>query len=100
MEFKLKKDKILRKQVLSLEWKRRVLKSIIKNELLSEEERQAARKELNKLMKSSSVVRIRNRCLVTGRGSSVFSFAKVSDIVLREQASEGNLFGFIKSSKK
>ncbi len=54
--------------------------------------------KINKLPRNSSKVRVRNRCILTGRGHAVSRFCKLSRIKLRELASTGNLMGVKKSS--
>jgi ribosomal protein S14 len=53
---------------------------------------------LNKLNRNSALVRVRNRCVMTGRARSVYSKYKMSRIVFRELASKGSLTGVTKSS--
>ena len=50
------------------------------------------------LYSSNFFVRIRNRCVVTGRGRAVYKFCKLSRGVLQEKAHSGDLTGFSKSS--
>jgi small subunit ribosomal protein S14 len=88
-----------RERLVDLKWdKRQALKKKIINENTSEEEREAAVDELNKLSKNSSKVRLRNRCQMTGRPRGFLSKFKVSRIVFREMASEGLVPGVTKSS--
>jgi small subunit ribosomal protein S14 len=42
--------------------------------------------------------RIRNRCLITGRGSSVVRYFRLSRLQLREFFASGYLYGFRRSS--
>lgn len=42
--------------------------------------------------------KIRNRCILTGRGRGVYRFCKVSRSILQEKALAGELLGFSKSS--
>jgi small subunit ribosomal protein S14 len=48
--------------------------------------------------KQYSHIRGRNRCLVTGRGRSIFRFFKVSRLVFKKQASLGLFPGIKKFS--
>jgi len=53
---------------------------------------------LNKLKRNSTLTRIKNRCVITGRARSVYLKYKMSRIVFRELASRGDLIGVTKSS--
>ena len=54
--------------------------------------------QLNKLPRNSSKVRIKNRCILTGRGRAIYNFCRLSRIKLRELAAQGLLMGVTKSS--
>nr|BBF98304.1 ribosomal protein S14 [Goniomonas avonlea] len=53
---------------------------------------------LDALPKDASIVRLRNRCSVTGRGNAVFSFFHLSRIQFREFAHFGLITGLCKAS--
>ena len=78
--------------------KRADLKAVISNVKLSEEERAAARVKLQTLPRNSSPVRVRNRCLLTGRPRGVFSKFGLGRIKLREYVMRGEVPGVIKAS--
>lgn len=78
--------------------KRAALKAIIVNESLSFEERMEARDTLNKLPKNSSQVRLRNRCVFTGRPRGVYRKFKMCRITFREMAHRGQIPGVTKAS--
>jgi len=78
--------------------KRAELKAVISNVKLSEEERAAARVKLQTLPRNSSPVRLRNRCLLTGRPRGVFSKFGLGRIKLREYVMRGEVPGVIKAS--
>ena len=78
--------------------RRAALKAAEKGESLPQEERYAARLKLAKLPRNSSPNRVRNRCLLTGRGRSVYRKFKISRIKLRELALAGLIPGMVKSS--
>ncbi len=78
--------------------KRADLKAVISNVKLSEEERAAARVKLQTLPRNSSPVRLRNRCLLTGRPRGVFSKFGLGRIKLREYVMRGEVPGVIKAS--
>ena len=78
--------------------KRRTLKLSAKDPGLSPEERFEARMKLAKLPRNSSPVRVRLRCLLTGRPRGVYRKFKLSRIALRDLASNGHIPGMIKAS--
>ncbi len=78
--------------------KRAELKAIIINVKLSDEDRAAAREKLQALPRNSSPVRLRNRCLLTGRSRGVFSKFGLGRIKLREYAMRGEVPGVVKAS--
>jgi len=78
--------------------KRARLKEIAMNKELSIEERFEAQLKLAKLPRNSSKVRIRNRCLITGRPRGYYRKFAISRIALRDLASIGLIPGVIKSS--
>jgi small subunit ribosomal protein S14 len=78
--------------------KRAELKAVIGNAKLSDEERDSARQKLQALPRNSSPVRLRNRCLLTGRSRGVFSKFGLGRIKLREYAMRGEVPGVVKAS--
>jgi small subunit ribosomal protein S14 len=80
------------------ELKRLELKSLINDLNISKEMRYIFITQLNKLPRNSSKTRIKNRCILTGRGRSVYSFCGLSRIKFRELAAQGLLMGVTKSS--
>ena len=90
----LKREKLVRKYAARrAEYKRQ------SNDLkLSPEERQVARQKLAKLPRNSSAVRLRTRCVVTGRPRAVYRKFMLSRIAFRELAHLGLLPGVHKSS--
>lgn len=54
--------------------------------------------ELQKLPRDSSVVRLKNRCMFTGRARSYYRKFGVSRLVFREMALRGEIPGVKKSS--
>nr|YP_009118094.1 ribosomal protein S14 [Malawimonas californiana]AJF22886.1 ribosomal protein S14 [Malawimonas californiana] len=98
MKYSLIKDNKKRVMFNKLEYKRRCLKSIIHSSLLSDNIKIKAMYSLNKLSRSSSIVRVHNRCVLSGRPKSIYSDFKVSRIMLRELALNGLMPGIVKSS--
>ena len=78
--------------------KRDALKATAVNESLPLEERFEARLKLAELPRNSAAVRIRNRCLITGRPRGYYRKLKMSRISLRDLGSHGLIPGLVKSS--
>ncbi len=74
------------------------LKEMAKDNDLPGEERFAAQLRLAKLPRNSSPVRVRNRCLISGRPRGNYRKFKMSRIALRDLASQGLIPGMVKSS--
>jgi small subunit ribosomal protein S14 len=53
---------------------------------------------LDKLPRNSSAVRVKNRCLITGRGRGYIRLFGVSRIKFRELAADGKIPGIKKAS--
>jgi len=53
---------------------------------------------LNKLSRQGSLVRVRNRCVLTGRSRGILRKWRLSRIQFRELAAQGRLLGVSKSS--
>jgi small subunit ribosomal protein S14 len=92
------RDQKRRKLFLKNEQKRVEYKSFLKNSSISQLEKREFLKKLNKLSRNSSKVRIRNRCILTGRGRGVYSKYRLSRIRFRELASQGLIPGVIKAN--
>nr|SPS04901.1 30S ribosomal protein S14 [Candidatus Nitrotoga fabula] len=78
--------------------KRSALLEIINNSKLTEEERFAARLKLQALPRNASPVRLRNRCMLTGRPRGVFRKFGLGRTKLREFVMRGEVPGVIKAS--
>ena len=89
-----KREKLVRKYAA----KRADLKRKAKDQKLSPEERQAALQSLAKLPRNSSPVRLRTRCIVSGRPRAVYKKFMLSRIAFRELAHAGLLPGVHKAS--
>ena len=90
----LKRQNLFKKN----EKKREELKSIRNDKTKTLEERFEAQIYLSNLPRNSSKTRIRNRCLLSGRGRGVYNKFKLSRIWFRKLASECKLPGVTKSS--
>jgi len=62
------------------------------------EERFEARVRLAALPRNGAIVRVRNRCEVTGRPRGFYRKVKMSRIALRELGNQGLIPGLVKSS--
>ena len=98
-----KKSKIVRehkliKKVQKYAAIRAELKEVIRNPESSLEEKQTAVARLDKLPKSSSHIRIRNRCFKTGRPRGVIRRFNLSRLSFREMALKGEIPGVTKAS--
>ena len=82
-KFKVKHDKLLKQA---------------SNKRLTPEEQFQARLKLSKITRNASKVRIRTRCVLTGRSRGVYRKFKLSRIAFRELASKGHIPGITKSS--
>ncbi len=90
---------IRRKQIVERYRERRMeLKKILKNPSVSEDEKQVARVKLEKMPRDSNPIRIRNRCVVTGRPRSYYRKFGLSRITFREMALKGEIPGITKAS--
>jgi small subunit ribosomal protein S14 len=74
------------------------LKAVIDDAKRSEEERYAARLELQKLPRNANPTRLRNRCELTGRPRGTFRKFGLARNKIRELAFKGDIPGVIKAS--
>jgi len=94
---KIRNDR--RKKLVGLHGsKRKKLIENLKNQELSFEERLSSQIKLSQMPRDGSVVRVRNRCSLTGRPRGNFRKFGMSRIAVRELASWGQIPGLIKSS--
>ena len=78
--------------------KRAELKKIVMDRSLEPEERFDATLKLAALPRNGAKVRIRNRCMLTGRPRAYYRKFGLSRIALRELASDGQVPGVVKAS--
>ncbi len=78
--------------------KRAQLKAIINNRELPIEERFKAQLKLAEMPRNSAKIRLRNRCVVSGRPRGYYRKLGLSRIALRELGSKGLIPGLVKSS--
>ncbi|WP_157269302.1 30S ribosomal protein S14 [Azohydromonas aeria] len=74
------------------------LKAVIDDAKRSEEERYAARLELQKLPRNAYPSRLRNRCEMTGRPRGTFRQFGLARTKIRELAFKGDIPGVVKAS--
>ena len=74
------------------------LKAIVDNAKKSEDERYAARLELQKLPRNANPTRLRNRCALTGRPRGTFRTFGLARGKIRDLAFKGDIPGVIKAS--
>ncbi|MEQ1566688.1 MAG: 30S ribosomal protein S14 [Myxococcota bacterium] len=89
-----KREKLVRRFAA----RREELKRKSRDLKLSPDERQTAREQLAKLPRNSSPVRLKTRCIVSGRTHAVYRKLMLSRIAFRTLALEGKLPGIKKAS--
>ena len=90
----LKRRKIVKKFAAQ----RAEILAVINDKNMSEEEQQSARIKLQMLPRNASPVRLRNRCMLTGRPRGVYSKFGLGRSKLREIAMSGQIPGIMKAS--
>lgn len=78
--------------------RRAQLLEVINNAKASDEDRMEARAQLEKLPRNASPVRLRNRCVLTGRPRGTFRMFGLGRNKLREIAMRGEIPGLTKAS--
>jgi small subunit ribosomal protein S14 len=78
--------------------RRKQLKAVLANPATNDEEFFAAQRALAKLPRNASPVRVRNRCMLSGRPRGYLRRFGVSRITFRELALSGKIPGVTKSS--
>lgn len=94
IERELKREKLVAKYAK----KYAELKAISNNAKLSDDERMAARLELQKFPRNAYPTRQRNRCEITGRPRGTFRQFGLGRSKVREMAFQGNIPGITKAS--
>ena len=94
----IERDKKKRILVSNYELKRLELLSFIHDLTVPKDVRYKSINLLNKFSRNTSKTRVKNRCVLTGRGHSVLRFCGLSRIKFRELASQGRLMGITKAS--
>jgi small subunit ribosomal protein S14 len=78
--------------------KRATLKAIVMDRSLPVEDRFNASLKLAQLPRNGAKVRVRLRCALTGRSRGNYRKFKLSRVVLRDLASNGQIPGMVKAS--
>ena len=94
IERELKRDKLVAQYAKKYE----ELKTTANDAKKSDEERQAARLELQKLPRNANPTRQRNRCELTGRARGTFRQFGITRHKIREMAFSGDIPGITKAS--
>ena len=94
----INRDLKRRKTVKKYAAQRAEIFAVINDKNMSEEEQQAARIKLQMLPRNASPVRLRNRCMLTGRPRGVYSKFGLGRSKLREIAMSGQIPGIMKAS--
>ena len=94
----LKKDLKRRLSAKDFEYKRIALRAVRTNISIPTKIRFLALTQLSKLRAKGSSVKIRNRCILTGRSRGVYNYFKISRIMIRDLAAKGLLPGLKKAS--
>ncbi len=94
----VEKDKKKRQNYLKTEKNYSLLKSLYQNCNLSESVRWKAFYYLSVLSQKNSLVKIKNRCVLTGRGRFLSRRFRLSRLALQKLARNGKISGLRKSS--
>ena len=95
---KIKKNIKQRYFFKNFEKKRLILKILFKNLNIESKLRWKFQQKLNFFDQNSSITRIKNICILTGRSRSIYRIVKISRIQLRNLISKGLIPGFSKYS--
>lgn len=98
MSASITRDATRRRKYKDNEIKRQTLLSIYHNRHVSVSVRQRVMEELQILDRNSSLTRIKRRCVVSGRSHGVLRRYRLSRLVFRREALQGNIPGVFKAS--
>ena len=94
IENNLRKQRLVKKFAA----RRKRLLDVANDQVRPMEERFEARIRLAALPRNGAIIRVRNRCQVTGRPRGFYRKMKMSRIALRELGNQGLIPGLVKSS--
>ena len=97
MKRKINLDNIKRNLFKKYEFKRTFLKTCASNLYINNSIRWFLLTKLNNIPRNSSITRIRNRCVLTGRSRAIIRKFKISRLMFKELAGNGKLSGVQKS---
>jgi small subunit ribosomal protein S14 len=92
------RDQKRRRTVAKFKTKREALLAVLWSATSSDEDKDAARVQLQKLPRDASPTRLRNRCSLTGRPRGVYRKFGLGRNKLRDLAMRGEVPGVIKAS--
>ncbi|HKC30589.1 MAG TPA: 30S ribosomal protein S14 [Burkholderiales bacterium] len=92
------RDQKRRRTVAKFKARRAALLEVMRDSRATDEAKEAARDKLQKLPRDASPVRLRNRCLLTGRPRGVYRKFGLGRNKLRDLALRGEVPGVIKAS--
>ena len=98
MSNSISRDQQRRKLYKKVEVQRCLYKSLIGDLSLVAKNRALYVQQLNKMNRNSSLTRVRNRCVLSGRGRGVHKMLRISRIKWRELANQGFIMGVSRSS--
>lgn len=98
MKKNIEKDLQKRFSVFQHENQKKILKSVVSNLSLPEMIRYRAGCALADLPRNASLTRLKNRCLITGRGRFLIGGFNLSRLMMRKLARDGKIPGIRKSS--
>lgn len=94
----IRRDKKRRQMVADYEFEKLQLKAIVKNRILPEIVQKKAKEDLALHPKDSSIARVRNRCVLTGRPRGVVREYGLCRMKFRHLADHGYISGLTRSS--
>lgn len=94
----IRRDKKRRQMVADYEMEKLRFKAIVKNKLLPEIVQKKAREEMAKHPRDSSIARLRNRCVLTGRPRAVLREYGLCRMKFRDLADHGYISGMTRST--
>ncbi len=97
MKALLEKDKKRRTSFANKEVQRLILLYLIRNQKLSASQRLLLTLRLQQISRDSSLVRLKNRCILTNRSKGVYREFRLSRIRLREMLANGLIPGYKKA---
>jgi small subunit ribosomal protein S14 len=97
MKALLEKDKKRRTSFANKEVQRLILLYLIRNQKLPASQRLLLTLRLQEISRDSSLVRLKNRCILTNRSKGVYREFRLSRIRLREMLANGLIPGYKKA---